>query len=695
MTTTLRYGRLFIFAALILTTWISSAWAQVEIKDGLIHFGAEVLEWNTMVDTVSEHCKMNMMRADNVRGKKKLFVLTQKGISCEEFQPIYFFLLENMDTTLKPVGSYQVMEDIGQSRRKPSNVYVNDVPDFDPSQPQVSLLVEVKNIEAEEMLKVIDKLRSREGRMYTFNNFLLIFEFQAYIPRLLKFIHELDVGGDDTTRVYNWTPKNSPVEDVVEIAKELFFRKGQRGRDAAVGLEQMVIDERTNTVFIVGTEEACKRVLAFMPKLDIDIERHSGMEVVFLKFAKAEDLNSVLQSVVQKGRSRTKGQRQFGEDLEVKVTADKQTNSLILVGPPRGINELKRIIDELDRFPRQVFLEAVLLEVTATDNVDTGISVSGAKKVKSLDNSYVVGGTTYGSLNSVAIDPTSLMGLALGVRGQDVEGSGDAYGLGFNFPSFGALVRLLQTTSKVNILANPYLVSMDAEEAEIVVGSNVPFVTGTARDANNRPVLSIQRQDVALSVKMQPEINENRRVKLKLEFTIEDLASVSETLGPTTTKRALKTVAMAQSGSRIALGGLLREREIEDKEKVPVLGDIPIIGFLFRSTGKTKEKTNLMIVITPHILETPEDVRKIFKDKLHERSEYIRELYGEEDLKYGIPDDYEDRTGMVENIRSLIEAQKRESGNGSEENIILITPDAIENIQADEFDPAFHGASAN
>ncbi|RJO67129.1 MAG: hypothetical protein C4523_10225 [Myxococcales bacterium] len=638
-----------------------------------MRFGEEALDFKVFTEAVSEFCKVNVQLPEQIKASGQLYILTPDGLDCPAAWDLYLQVVPILGMTFTSVGPYKKFAQTKDMMTLPSVVYIQSVPAPDRGQPQSTLVYRLQHLDADTIRKVLDPLRSEAGRITSFEDTLIIVEQPDMMPKLVKLLEQLDIGGAGT-KVYYWPAMHSPIADVAKIAEQLFLQAKQ-GESRAVGLEKLVVDERTNGMFIIGSEEACTRVLALVPKLDVDIVRTSQMEVVFLRFATAETLAQTLQSIVREGSGKASGRKQFGESLEVKVSADKQTNSLVLIGPPRGLEEIKKLIDKLDRFPRQVFIEVVMLEVSVGDTKALGLAVTGGRKVGALNDAYVVGGANYGSLNALAIDPSSLLGLAIGTRVGEVEGSQEAFGLGFAFPKFGALVRMMQTSSNVNVMANPCLLGVDAEEAEIVVGSNVPFVTGTALDSFNQPVLSIQRQDVALTIKIKPEINENNRVKMKLEVTIEDLASISELLGPTTTKRAIKTTAIAESGSRVALGGLLRDRELSGAEKVPLLGDLPILGRLFRSESESKEKVNLMVVFTPTVLETPDDLKAIFKRKLEERSEYIREMYGDENLDYKFNEDLARRVGVVEEIKQIVDEQKRKASHVEQERVIVITPE--------------------
>lgn len=650
-----------------------TAWAQATIKDDRLTFGPEFIEFQAFAKTIAEFCKVNVILPDNLKEPEKVSVLTKQAMSKGEAWQVFIWLLENMGATFFQSGPFKKFVPELGLMQAPSVLHVKTLPPEAEKEPHVNLLYELSNADAETVKKAIEPLVSRGGRMVPFKNKLLIIERQRYIPRLLDFIKRLDVGGAGT-RIYSFQARYSPISDIQQLVESLFM-KGSGGADKKLsGLQSLVPDDRTNTLYVIGGEAACRQVMAFLPKLDLPIERSTRMEVVFLKHAKAEELQTTLQAIVKPQSSKSSARRQFGEDLEVKVQADKATNSLVLVGPGRGIVSLKRTIQLLDRFPRQVFLEAVIMEISITDEKDLGVALAAARKINAID-STVVGGTALSGLNAASVSASALAGIAMGVRGSDVAGSGTAYGLGFNFPSFGSVIRALQLSSKVNVLSNPYLIASDKEEAQILVGSNVPFITGTSRDNFNQPVLSIQRQDVALTVKLKPEIGEGKNVTMKIEVKIEDIASVSETMGPTTTKRSIKATARAVSGSRVALGGLMRKRELHDKSSVPGIGQVPLIGRLFSASSDTHEHTNLMIIVTPTVLETPEDIKAVFKRKLAERDEYVRQMYGKENSDYDIPKDFDDRVGIAETIRQAIEEEKRIAREGQHDESIVITPE--------------------
>jgi general secretion pathway protein D len=288
------------------------------------------------------------------------------------------------------------------------------------------------------------------------------------------------------------------------------------------------------------------------------------------------------------------------------------------------------------------------------------------------------------------IDPTSLMGMAVGLRGPTVEGSKDA--LGFALPSFGAIMQALETDNDVNVLSSPHILTMDNEEAEIVVGENIPFISGISSGVGNLaslatsagvnasalsglgglgiPSVSVQRQDVALTLRLTPQINESNFVRLEIEEEVEDVQSIDPVLGPRTTTRQAKTTVSVQDQQTIVIGGLMRDTTTEDVSKVPFLGDIPVIGALFRHSTTRKVKTNLLLLLTPYIIRDPSDFEQILRQKMRERDEFVA-YFGRFDRNYLATVDYARKDGplqaMFETVsRAVAEEQQRREAFSTE-----------------------------
>jgi general secretion pathway protein D len=322
-------------------------------------------------------------------------------------------------------------------------------------------------------------------------------------------------------------------------------------------------------------------------------------------------------------------------DNGMRVTADENTNSLVVIAAPEDFRVLKQVIDKLDIMRRQVFVEAVVLEIGSEDEFDFGIGYH----LGSVDGS---GTTSFGSsqLNGSSVGlnlADALSGLAMGVFGQNIDipytDSTTGQTSTLAIPAFGIAINALASNSGVDILSNPSLLIVDNEEAKINVGRNVPFPISSGRDSNNNPVVSYQREDVGIELKVTPQINEANFVTMELTLTVAEVEEDSSgldvsTAGFITSERETENVVVVQDNQTIVIGGLIGNTQTRVETKVPILGDIPLIGALFRGNRNTERKTNLLIFMTPHVINEPADLEEVYRVKWLQRQEFIRRFYG-------------------------------------------------------------------
>ena len=673
-------------AGVLILIGATPALAQVELKDGKLTFGEGDVPFGDLLKVTAEASHSNFIYDKAAMDRFKVTVIIPDGVPASEAMLLLKTLVENAKNTFETVGPFRigVSEDsFGRVGGPIGHLPGQAMPKETDDSASAILLYECRYFDVEALKNVATNLTTQGAKVITFRNMLMLIDVRYALDRVVRVLRSLDISPGQS-KIVQWTALNADVKDVADIVQNLFLQ-GKAGENL-VGLERAVVEERTNSLFLVGSEEACETVLSFLPKLDHPIKRTEQMDVIFLQFQQAEELSQTLSTIVNQNASSVRrkkgGKREFGEDLQVKIDPDKQNNALILRGTPRGIEEIKRLVAKLDFFPKQVFVETVILEMSDQDMTNLGISMIGAKAGGMPADSSLAVGTNYGSLSALSVNPTSLMGLAVGAQSEKNETVSNRFGNDLSVPSFGVLLRALTSNNRAKMLANPYLMGADGEEAEVIVGSNVPFVTGSARDSNNNPVLSIQRQDVALTVKLKPEISENGRVKMEVNIEVQELVSMSETLGPTTSKRQMKAITSCEDGNRVVLGGLLRKKELEDVEKVPFLGDIPVFGRLFRSQGTQAENVNLIAVLAPRVIADPEDLKRIFKEKIEERSKFIREIFGEEDEKFVVSEHLADRVGAVEAIRAQIKAQRDAETKRQDEQFFIITPDSVKKVAA-------------
>jgi len=278
-------------------------------------------------------------------------------------------------------------------------------------------------------------------------------------------------------------------------------------------------------------------------------------------------------------------------------------------------------------------------------------------------------------------------GFLAGMQGPPIPAAAE---LGVALPSFGVVMHAMTRNSDVNVLSTPHILTSDNEEAEITVGQNVPFqagyapqgisnlLTGTGTGVNNNNLLAgalgsgfglgslyapIQRQNVELKLKIKPQINESNFIRMTVEEQTEEIAEQDPVLGPTTSKRTAKTVVVAQDQTTVVIGGLIQERTIKSVQKTPILGDIPVLGWLFRDNSTTKTKTNLLLFLTPYIIRDQSDFRRIFERKMKEREEFLAAFYGTS-AEYEVPIDFARKAGPAATLNRDVhwEMQKLENG---------------------------------
>ena len=645
-----------------------------------------------LVKEMAQKFKVNFIISDKIKGGK-ITIICPNPVSREEAWQAFLSALQAKDMTIVKVGKFYKVIQTRDAQRSPilTRLHGEDIYKTDEV---ITYLLKLKHIELKDIERILKDIKSKSGEIISFEptNSMIITDSSVNIRRMINIINELDLpSGRDAIHVIDIYYASAA--DIAEKLNQIFGEKGRSKKSAPkkkgrkkrknrsptpppsssedageVTISNVIADDRTNQLIIVAQRDAMPRILDMINRLDVPIPGDGQVHVYYLENANAEELSSTLTGMAGRGGKRAAKKRKSASrqtdagDLfegEVKITADKATNSLVIVASTKDYNALKRVIQKLDLRRRQVFVEAVIMEITLKKNTAFGVAMQGGFTIDVGGETVpVYAGTTLGSMNSVYLDPTVLSGMAVGLRGPDLEGTEGIIGDNA-MPSFSVLVQMLQTDSDANVLSTPHILTMDNEEAEIIVGSNVPFITGQARDSNNRPVLSIQRQDVALTMKIKPQINESDYVRLQIQQEITELVSISETLGPTTTKRAAKSTVVVKDNQTIVIGGLLRDRETNDADKVPILGDLPILGRLFRRDKDMKEKTNLLIFLTPHIIKDEEDFKRIFKRKIQERNEFLRKFYGTDD-DYEFEVDYSQKTGLIETIRATYHDERKE-----------------------------------
>ena len=372
---------------------------------------------------------------------------------------------------------------------------------------------------------------------------------------------------------------------------------------------KMVADDRTNSILLSGDKTARLRIRALISHLDTPLDIGGNTQVIYLRNAVAKDLVAVLTGISQ-AKGKTAGQAANAQQGKVNIQADENTNALVITAPPELFRSLRSVIQKLDVRRAQVKVETVIADVSSDASRELGVQWGAAGAPGSNDPVGIISFNQGRDIQGILSSPPSVSdGLNLGF-GKFTEGA-------FRF---AGLIRALAADANTNVLSTPTLVTMDNEEAEIVVGQNVPFLTGQYTSTGtgstpSNPFSTVERQDVGITLKIKPQINEGNAIKMDVVQEVSSIAPSSVGVDLITNKRSIKTSVMIEDDQALVLGGLIKDDLLESEQRVPGLGDIPIVGWLFKYKKIQKIKTNLMVFMHPTILKDSATTAAVTNDK--------------------------------------------------------------------------------
>jgi general secretion pathway protein D len=418
-------------------------------------------------------------------------------------------------------------------------------------------------------------------------------------------------------------------ENLAETISRLLESKLKQVKGRRAGPPLRILSYgRINMLIVLADRQNTQMVKTLIKTLDQPTPLGAGnIQVVYLANAQAEELAKVLAGLPAKAEPKGK---QPVLSTEVRIVADKATNSLVITAKPEEFQVLEPIILKLDIPRKQVYVEALIMEVSSSLEVSVGVNWAGADETGlpfGADDGVAFGGSNTGSIG--VLDQTGQLSLPSGLTAGVVSFPITIGGI--TFSNLAAVINAAETDNNFNIISTPQLMTLDNEEATVVVAENIPFSTrvdeGTA--VTDRAIQSLEYRDVGTTLKITPQINEKRYVKLKIYEEISRVVSettqVSPTqvvLAPTTRKRTAETNVQVRDGQTVVIAGLVGDDVDVNVTKVPCLGDIPLLGWLFKSESRTTRRTNLLIFLTPYIVATPQEAEEIYRLK----SQYMDEL---------------------------------------------------------------------
>lgn len=475
----------------------------------------------------------------------------------------------------------------------------------------VTRVVPLTNVAARDLAPLLRQLNDNAGSgsvvHYEPSNVLLMTGRAAVIKRLLTIVERVDNAGDRSvvTVPLSWASAAEVVKLVTELNKD-------SSKSALPGsmVANVVADERTNAVLVSGEPNSRQRIIAMIKQLDRQQAVQGNTKVIYLKYAKAADLVEVLTGISSSLQNDKQSAKPVAAiDKNIIIKAHGQTNALIVTAAPDVMNDLERVIAQLDIRRPQVLVEAIIAEVQDADGLNLGIQWANKNAgMTQFTNSGLPISTVIAGANQYNKDGTVSSSLASAL------GSFNGIAAGFYQGNWAMLLTALSSSTKNDILATPSIVTLDNMQATFNVGQEVPVLTGSQTTSGDNIFNTVERKTVGIKLKVKPQINEGDAVLLEIEQEVSSVAdsasSTSSDLGATFNTRTVNNAVLVGSGETVVVGGLLDKSVTDTADKVPLLGDIPVIGALFRSESKKVSKRNLMLFIRPTIIRDRDEYRQ-------------------------------------------------------------------------------------
>jgi general secretion pathway protein D len=642
-------------------------------------------EISEFINIVGKNLKKTIIVDPNVRGK--ITVRSYDLLNEGQYYQFFLNVLQVYGYSAVTMSS-GVIKVIRSKDAKSSNIPVVEGSPFDGDE-MITRVMPVYNVPVRELAPLLRQLNDTAGGgnvvSHDASNVMMLTGRAAVVNRLVEIIERVDKAGDEEVEIIKL--KYASATELVRIIDSVNKSQG-KSNSGGKSDPRVVADDRTNSIIVSGDVKARKRLINLVERMDSELETSGNTRVIFLNYAKSEDLVKVLQgvsaSIQAEEKGATKGRQTSSRDISIESHED--SNALVITAEPDMMRSLEDVIRQLDVRRAQVLVEAIIVEVFEGDGTTLGVQWANERGGGTQFNNGVVGigslavgvnqaqdkvlvdSITTTSNGDTVVVPTEksqlgdLSGLASllgGVNGLLLGGVKDGW---------GAVLQAVSTDTNSNLLATPHLTTMDNEEAFFIVGQEVPIITGsTTGSSNANPFQSVDRQEVGIKLKVTPQINEGDAVQLLIEQEVSSVSGATS-VDVIINKREIKTSVIVDDGGTIVLGGLIDDAVQESVSKVPLLGDIPILGNLFKSTSTTVSKRNLMVFIRPTIIRDGVTMNEIS----HKKYQYIRaqQLKRQAD---GIPlmpntegptlPDWDDKLSLPPSFEDYIMSKDKEKDN--------------------------------
>jgi general secretion pathway protein D len=627
-----RPGRISIIFFLILPLYFFSL-AQAAPEEAaeksrrFITIDFENVDINLFIKYISELTGINFIVDKTVKGN--VTIISPTKISEDEAYRVFLSVLDVHGFTTVEAGAVTKILPAVKARSENIRTFTSDVAQH-PEDKIVTQLIPLKHTSPDEIKKILAPLVSKTSVMiaHTQSGILIVTETLSNIQRLIAIIEAIDVAytGEDIAVL--------PLEfasstTVGKVLSSLFqqARATPQGARAEKTSIKIVPYERINALIVVATPSDIERVNRLVKVLDSEMKKDSGnIHVHYLQHAGAEEMAKVLnflpaQSAGQEGAAAPGTAPAISR--EVKIMADVETNALIINASRNEYNVLADVIAKLDIPRRMVYLEALILEVNTTKNFEVGVEWALGGKFSDDTGTLASGFSStppFGLLGNIGeASPPSATGLTFGLIKQGIKIGG------VTFPNIGAVLRAYKNDSDIHIVSTPQILTTDNKKAEISVGENVPYITSRNVSASEQDYTNYEYRDVSTKLTITPHINQAETLRLEIATEVIKLQNADNDT-PTTFKRTADTTVIVKNNETVVIGGIIGQDSTKSNTRVPLLGDIPILGWLFRSDTNTDTRTNMFIFITPRIIKNPADLTSVTMRKEEQMGEVMPEV---------------------------------------------------------------------
>jgi general secretion pathway protein D len=573
--------------------------AQKPISEELLTINMRDADIGSVIQWIAEQTNKKIVVDPRVRAK--VTILANKGMTADQAFEVFLAMLDVYGYAVTETGGILRIFPAVQAKSSPKQLIEN----FDElgGGEQIMYVFRAENVSANRLHEVLKPLLPSSGYIaaYPQSNSLVIADEAENVKRLVALVKKIDASGSVDIEVINLV--HADAENVSGLVLSLL--KNETGQSFSIAP-----DSRSNSLLMSGDPTTSRRVRQLVKQLDQPISDNGNTRVVYLHYLDAEEVLPILKGM---GATMQENNKNSGDNSNISIEASESSNALIMTAPPTMLDVMSRVIEQIDIRRASILVEAIIVEVSKdfsqTIGVEWNTSLSADSGTEAITN--------------------------FGLRNVDENGAVSLLGSGLNLGfyrngSLRVLAQAIANENDANILSSPRIMTMDNEEAEILVGSNVPFITGQSTGSSSStddPFTTIERHDIGLTLKITPQINEGDSITLDILQEVETISEATTVANDiVTNKRSIKTKVIVEDDTILVLGGLVSDDVQELVSKVPLLGDLPVLGSLFRTTTDTVVKKNLMVFIHPVIVDS-EQISDNISRKSYDLMKNLQEKY--------------------------------------------------------------------